>query len=223
MLTSLDSPPTPAILLIALTLRWGLVSSLGHAVFPGWPSSFGSWYFWSNGFKFLDLAILWWSSRLDTNERPWIGQVTKFSKKSPVTFYLFQNTASFSWKQILLTPGLVFKNRVIGSWDRFTHWKLTPDNSVFKGRGQAGGAVPVSRVTWVPTYSCHSPLVGTWWAAPPHPLCGFLCFEVWTKWSSGANCTGPSLEPFGSSLGSACAFRLMSCFRRGWGPYRGGC
>lgn len=103
---------------------------------------------------------------------------------------LGSKTASFSWKQILLASRICLflkKKSVIGRWDRLTHWKCIPDNSVF--RGQVGG-VPASRATGGLAHATH-PLLAALELHRLHLLRGFWCFEVWTELSSGANCMGP--------------------------------
>lgn len=47
-----------------------VVTSQLTAAFPGWPCSFGCWYFWSDVVKFLRLTIFRWSFCLDTSESP---------------------------------------------------------------------------------------------------------------------------------------------------------
>lgn len=132
-------------------------------------------------------------------------------------------TASFSWKQILLASRicLFLKKSVIGSWDRLTHWKCIPDNSVFRGQGAGGRGFCFQTnqriYLLVPLTPCWQPVslaTSACCVAPGASRCGLSCPQELI-----VQAPGPELW---SLIVSACFLRLMSCFRRGWGPHQDG-
>lgn len=129
-------------------------------------------------------------------------------------------TASFSWKQILLAPGFVLggKKSVIGSWDRLKiyTWQLSIQRA---GDRWEGFLLPERLedllMPLTPCWQLVSCTVSTRCAASGASRCGLNCPQELI-----VQAPGPELW---SLIGSACFFRLMSCFGRGWRPHWDGC
>ena len=134
------------------------------------------------------------------------------------------STASFSWKQIILTPSIVLEKKkvllAVGTEFFIENLHLTAQHS--EGRGQVGGVVPASRVTSGPLMP-FKPLVDDWWAA-----CSLL-YVASCALRYGLNCVqelivpAPQLWTIWSLIWLVWFFRLIFfCVKRGWGPHWGG-